>query len=1378
MIKKSRFLIPFALFGLVLAGCTDVTALKDNFSEEDLAIDTPWSEFYLPATGVEFADGEDSISLNKGETHIYQYQIQPNGATGNSLNWFSNDENIATVEQGVLTAVGGGQTTIVASSPENAFDPVELSVTVNVPLVSFELDSKVTDRLDWSEQYQFEVNYEPADTTYRDLVYEIVNPSAENLVTVSNEGVISTSDQNGTAVLKVYSPFLGEENAKTYNLTISTIAVTSVVVSNADNLHEVEINHTLPLTATVSPNDATEFIRRGVKFYSRNENIAKVDELTGVVTGVSEGTAQIYAKCGIESDDYEVEVFAVHATSVSFVTNDFALSNENENGLTKQLEYSIVTDRANCDPSAAEISFVSSDETVATVTDSGLVTATGPGNAVITIKVAQEGLAVLEDTVNVAVTILSTKLTIGGGNSFYNDSTLTLTASLTPAKVSNPEITWSLEQDPAIVSLSATTGNSVTLTPVNNEVTGTVKVTATNTGGASSTLTVTVNERPSEFTAGQHYIVGNNLYNTGESVKVDGKSSWTTAKYAYHFTYKVEDPAVYEQFKGTIKFAENDEFRYFIGADYWVPNWEKEDSWPERGYHIEQDGAQNAFVTGDVSFVDPDDPNSNIIVNNAGWYDLYAKQYKNNDGSNWYALYIQKVPNLSVEIDALEMGLTDSYQIKAHDWIGTLTYEITEGTGLATVSDTGLVTANGAAGTVVITLTDGRGLTATVTITIKDGASISKTVYLNTNGMFDADGVVPFIHSWGDGEGNYTATKMEKVSGQTIIYSAALPIDHTGLIFVRCPEGSTELNWDLAYNKTENQTLPTDGKDMFTQTGWAEELDDHHHSYVLGSWSTFDSSVNYEPDGGHGGGEEHNPPYVMYGADPNWEFLPLVDNPENSNELMGSILLEADVEFVICVGEGDWRHYENKKDASDPQASVGSATGDEHNFRAAEKGTYTFYVLKDKYAEEGKTVYIGFTPAGGGGGDPTPSTFTVSFNANGAEGEMAAIPEQSGNYILPACTYTYEGKHFTGWKAGNTGDLIAAGAEYVLSADVTFYAQWEDDAVVVNAPYVQHSADGEHWTKVALVEDTSDDTQYKVQVTLVANEEFVVCVAEGEPGDWRHYEQFGADYSTGMIIKGSASGTNPDDPHNFKAKVAGTYNIYVKKAAAGQVFVTLEGETLVTVPYVMYSSNGEDWTRVGLVLNGAETQYEGSIDLAANDEFVINLGGGDWRHFENFVSSGSTNKIVQGTVDGQNFKASVAGTYNLFVKNDASHEVYITLEGESAPEPSTPHGPEGSTLVGWYIVGLEGDWTTANGIQLYSHPGSDDKCCILSVTFEVGDTFKITDGGSNWYGYHNNLGAGFEGIDDGNGGLNIRCTTAGTYNVYVNSSGQVYISAA
>lgn len=1296
--KKKLLFLPIALLGLVLAGC-DASELQDNFTEADQVVETPWEDYVLPASGIEFADGEDSITLKKGETHTYNYQIQPRGATSNSLSWASNDVNVATVENGVVTAIGGGDAIITASSPEGAFDPVELEVNVIVPLTGFSLT--IPERLDWSEQYSFDVSYEPSDTTERDLVYEISEASADGLVSVNEQGVVSTTNKNGTATLKV----TGANNiVHTYPLNISTIPVTGVVLADAG--HELEVNHSLQLAATVSPSDATELGRRGVRYYSRQENIATVDELTGVVLGVTPGTAHIYAECGgVESANYQVDVYKVDATSVIITTADFTLSNNNDNGLSKQLEYQITVNRTgHTEPSAATISFVSSDESVVTVSDSGLVTAVGPGTAEVKIQIAQEGLDLVEDSVSVTVDIVSKTLTINGGNSFYNDSTLTLTASLTPGNVTNNEIIWTVTQNPEIVTY-VPTGGTITLTPKDADVTGTVKVSATNTGGASNEITVTVMDRPAEFTAGHHYIVGAQLFNTGESRAVAEKSSWTNAKYAYHFTNKINDTSGLEEYMGTILFNENDQFRYFVGNDYWVPAWEEgvdENNNPWKAYHIEQNGANNAFVKGQMRFVKENEAthefepseaaDANVQVLTGGWYNLYAKLYKKeNAADNWYSLYIEKVPDLSVELDAIEMGYKESYQIKAHDWIKSVSYEIKSGGDYITLSPTGLVTSKEADGVAVVTVSDGRGQEVDVTFTIQSGLHLGKTVYLNANGLFDTDNVVPFVHSWG-GEGSSAAADvmMNKVEGQTIIYSASLPIDHTKLDFVRCAKGSTSIVWDDIYNQTEDQDIPSGDNPMFTMTGYSSNLDSRNNAYVSGSWSTFDSSETYEVE------EIVNPPYVMYKAAGEWAFEPLVVNSGNPDELMADVDLEANAEFVIRVSENDWRHWNNRK--TDIASEVVQGTVDEQNYKASVAGTYHVYVVLDSTYDGGKTVYVGYegggsvippepnvvtlyfcdalvwddgtdektmsayvwknatdTPKAVWPGEPATyvgldtndnkvysydvdinsydriifvaganqtdnidisgatnhdgfkattlktgttynfeaytyvpkevsATYTVSFNANGGSGEMADATGVSGTYTLPANGFTAPtGKHFVGWALTADGAVIAT-ATINVTADVELFAIWAENTPVINAPYVQYKR-GTEWLKEQLVEDSENTTQYKCQLALEAGEEFVICIAEGEPGDWRHFNNLNRDNSTNKVYKG-------EDPENIKSLVSATYNIFVKKdkdADDGKnVYVVVDGaETPELITYTLNVIIPDGWEMTDVFESGA-----------------------------------------------------------------------------------------------------------------------------------------------------------------------------------------------
>ena len=75
---------------------------------------------------------------------------------------------------------------------------------------------------------------------------------------------------------------------------------------------------------------------------------------------------------------------------------------------------------------------------------------------------------------------------------------------------------------------------------------------------------------------------------------------------------------------------------------------------------------------------------------------------------------------------------------------------------------------------------------------------------------------------------------------------------------------------------------------------------------------------------------------------------------------------------------------------------------------------------------------------------PEP-TYTVSFSANGGSGSMADVTGQSGQYTLPACTFTApSGKEFAGWKVNGQGELLQPGATINVTANVQLVAQWKD----------------------------------------------------------------------------------------------------------------------------------------------------------------------------------------------------------------------------------------------------------------------------------------------------------------------------------------------
>ena len=106
-----------------------------------------------------------------------------------------------------------------------------------------------------------------------------------------------------------------------------------------------------------------------------------------------------------------------------------------------------------------------------------------------------------------------------------------------------------------------------------------------------------------------------------------------------------------------------------------------------------------------------------------------------------------------------------------------------------------------------------------------------------------------------------------------------------------------------------------------------------------------------------------------------------------------------------------------------------------------------------------------------------PTTYAVSFDANGGTGTMADVTGVSGEYTLPANGFTApDGKQFKAWSVG--GVEKAAGDKITVTANTTVTAVWEDIPVVTYT--VSFDANGGTGTM-------TDVTNVSGEYTLPAN---------------------------------------------------------------------------------------------------------------------------------------------------------------------------------------------------------------------------------------------------------------------------------------------------
>lgn len=284
-------------------------------------------------------------------------------------------------------------------------------------------------------------------------------------------GTIGKLQADNNVTVKGY----GRIDEKSGNVTVEPgvkIGVTSVTLDKTDLT--LDVNDTEKLTATVNPNDATN---KTVTWKSDKPEIVEVDS-NGNVTAKAAGTATITATADGKSASCKVTVngqTTVPVASVELNQTTLELIAGKEATLTATVKPDNATNRT--------VAWESNATNVATVDNSGKVTAVSEGTATITAK-AGEQTATCTVTVTKAdvavesVTLNPTTLTLEKG------STGTLTATVAPQNATNNTVTWS-SSNPEVATVANGTVTAVSA--------GTATITVTTAdGNHKATCTVTV----------------------------------------------------------------------------------------------------------------------------------------------------------------------------------------------------------------------------------------------------------------------------------------------------------------------------------------------------------------------------------------------------------------------------------------------------------------------------------------------------------------------------------------------------------------------------------------------------------------------------------------------------------------------------------------------------------------------------------------------------------------------------------------------------------------------------------------------------------------------------------------------------------------------
>ena len=309
-----------------------------------------------------------------------------NTMTGQPVTWTSGNMAVATVNaQGLVTAASNGTAQITARSG-NASGRATVTVAEPVPTrITITPSSRTLEAIGETVQLMATVR----DQRNNVMTGQTVTWSSgdDAVATVSEEGLV-TAVTNGMVDITAQSGSL----SSTATISVSEPVPTTIVIDPTSAALE-SIGETVQLTAVVLDQRENTMPDAMVTWSSGDEALATVEE-AGLVTAVDNGMVDITA----QSDEAMESVTITVSQVAAIITITPEMTTLTEFGENVQLE--VVAEDANevaiDEPS---IAWTSSDETVATVDEGGLVKAVGNGMADIT---AQSGNAMQSVLVTVA----------------------------------------------------------------------------------------------------------------------------------------------------------------------------------------------------------------------------------------------------------------------------------------------------------------------------------------------------------------------------------------------------------------------------------------------------------------------------------------------------------------------------------------------------------------------------------------------------------------------------------------------------------------------------------------------------------------------------------------------------------------------------------------------------------------------------------------------------------------------------------------------------------------------------------------------------------------------------------------------------------------
>lgn len=419
----------------IITGIGGGQAAISVISEDGIKVASCTVKVRVPVTHIKLDVNQVTTSLSTG-TYQLTYTILPDDdGVNKEVTWTSSAPDIATVgENGLVTFLKPGKATIIVKTVDTGVDGNLIDTCefyINNPVTAVDLDyTNITLKLD--EKFRLTAKVSPDDASNKTILWY---SSDTSVATVNEDGMV-VAVGTGSATILAKSEDSGATSM--CNVTVYQ-PVTSVVLS--DETMTVRKGTVFWLNAKALPENA---MNKDIAWSSSDEDIATVDQ-NGKVTTLMPGN------CTIIATSMDSGLLAKCSLTVTQPITGIYL-NINEQTILKGKKFIIIPTVTPTDADNKKVIYTSSDPSVASVDENGVVTGLKGGVAIIIAKTEERGLVA---SCSVTVQEFVSSIDIDSDNLKINvGDAKQLKANVLPESATNREITWS-SSNSSIVSVDS-----------------------------------------------------------------------------------------------------------------------------------------------------------------------------------------------------------------------------------------------------------------------------------------------------------------------------------------------------------------------------------------------------------------------------------------------------------------------------------------------------------------------------------------------------------------------------------------------------------------------------------------------------------------------------------------------------------------------------------------------------------------------------------------------------------------------------------------------------------------------------------------------------------------------------------------------------------